>query len=214
MAPKLFMNSLSPACRAVLMCAQEVGINLELNVIDLTKGEHLKPEFLKKNPQHTIPVLEDDDVVIVDSHAIMGYLVGKYAMDDSIYPKDDIDARAIIDHKLHFDSSILYVRGLLIASALIHKDSQPSKENLEYLKDAFAILDKLLQGKDYIAGGSLSIADFSILSSVTAWETFVPTKDFPNIVKYVQRMQKLPFSKVNLKGVEELKSLLSGKLKA
>lgn len=49
----------------------------------------------------------DDDVVICDSHVIMSYLVGKYRPDDSLYPSDPIQ-RALVDERLHFDSSVLF----------------------------------------------------------------------------------------------------------
>lgn len=61
------------------------------------------------NPQHTIPTLADEDFIIWDSHAIAGYLVGKYSSDDSLYPKEP-KKRALVDQRLHFDSGILFPR--------------------------------------------------------------------------------------------------------
>ena len=66
--------------------------------------------LLQLNPQHTVPILVDDDFVIWDSHAIAGYLVGQYAEDDTLYPKDDVRKRAVIDQRLHFENGVLYVR--------------------------------------------------------------------------------------------------------
>lgn len=60
------------------------------------------------NPQHTVPTLVDDDgFTIWDSHAIMVYLVAKYAQNDSLYPKD-LKKRAIIDQRLHFESGVVF----------------------------------------------------------------------------------------------------------
>lgn len=62
------------------------------------------------NPQHTIPLIVDEDGTIVyDSHAIIIYLVSKYAKDDSLYP-EDIATRAKINAALHFDSGVLFAR--------------------------------------------------------------------------------------------------------
>lgn len=52
----------------------------------------------------------DEDFVLWDSHAIAGYLIGQYAEDDSMYPKDDVKKRALIDQRLHFENGILYQR--------------------------------------------------------------------------------------------------------
>lgn len=49
MAPKLYMILASPPVRAVLLCAKAIGLELELEEVDLFSGEHLKPEYLKVN---------------------------------------------------------------------------------------------------------------------------------------------------------------------
>lgn len=72
------------------------------------------------NPQHTVPTLDDDGFYIWDSHAISAYLIGKYAKDDSLYPKD-LQKRAVIDQRLHFDSGILFPRlGAIVVSYYGH----------------------------------------------------------------------------------------------
>lgn len=63
--------------------------------------EHLSDDFLKINPQHTVPTLVDNGVSIWDSNAIIIYLVDKYGKDDSLYPKD-LSVRARINQRLFF----------------------------------------------------------------------------------------------------------------
>lgn len=71
---------------------------------------------LQKNPLHTVPTLEDGDFYLFDSHAINSYLVSKYGKTDSLYPKD-LQKRAIVDQRLHFDSGILFPRmGAIVVS--------------------------------------------------------------------------------------------------
>lgn len=75
------------------------------------------------NPQHTIPTLVDDDgFTIWDSHAIMIYLVSKYAKDDSLYPTD-LKKRALIDQRLHFESGVVfaYLRRIAVSLRLYTK---------------------------------------------------------------------------------------------
>lgn len=50
MAPKLYMTPGSPPVRSVLMTAASLGIELQTQDLDVLKGEHLKPEFLKVTP--------------------------------------------------------------------------------------------------------------------------------------------------------------------
>lgn len=50
----------SAPCRAVLLTAKVLDIPLNLKLTELMKGEHLTPEFVKLNPQHTIPTINDN----------------------------------------------------------------------------------------------------------------------------------------------------------
>lgn len=54
----------SAPCRSILMTAKVLGIELNKKQVDLDAGEHLKPEFVKINPQHTIPTLVDGDFAL------------------------------------------------------------------------------------------------------------------------------------------------------
>ena len=49
----------------------------------------------------------------------MAYLVNTYGKDDSLYPKNDYKRRAIIDHRLHFDSGILFARGVALSVSIV-----------------------------------------------------------------------------------------------
>lgn len=52
-----------PACsssRGVLLTAKALGLELNLKFTDVPKGETRTPEYLKMNPQHTIPTINDN----------------------------------------------------------------------------------------------------------------------------------------------------------
>ena len=103
----LYHMDASSACRSVRLTAKMVGVELNLKVLDLQAGEQMKPEFIKINPQHNIPTLVDDGFVLNESRAICGYLVHKYAKDDTLYPKDP-KVRALVDQRLYFDMGVFY----------------------------------------------------------------------------------------------------------
>lgn len=107
--PILYGIYVSPPVRSVLLVAKAIGLDLEFREVNLGSGENKTPEYLEKNPQHTVPTLDDNGNIICDSHAIVTYLIGKYGKDDSLYPKD-LYKRALVDQRLHFDSGVLFVR--------------------------------------------------------------------------------------------------------
>ena len=57
----LYYNAGSVPCRGVLHTINALGLKVNMKVIDLLDKQHLTPEFLAINPQHTIPTLVDGD---------------------------------------------------------------------------------------------------------------------------------------------------------
>lgn len=96
MAPKLYYVDVSLAVRTSLLTIKALGIDVELVLVNLMAWEHLKPEYLKQNLSHTVPILEDGNFAVFGSHVINAYLVGKYGKDDPSYLKD-LQRRAVID---------------------------------------------------------------------------------------------------------------------
>jgi glutathione S-transferase len=64
----------SPNPQKVRFGLLELGLDCETVAVDLTKGEHRKPEFLALNPFGRVPVLVDGDLTLPESHAIVSYL--------------------------------------------------------------------------------------------------------------------------------------------
>ncbi len=97
---------MSAPCRTVAITCDLLGIPYEWKITDLFKGETMTEEYLKMNPQHTIPTIKDGDFVLSESRAIACYLANAYEKGDSVYPKDP-KVRAIVDHRLYFDIGVL-----------------------------------------------------------------------------------------------------------
>ena len=103
----LYYISLSPPCRAVMMTAYLAGVDTNLKMLNLMAGEQMKPEFLKMNPMHKVPTIDDDGFYVTESQAICAYLVSKYAKNDSLYPTDP-HRRALVDKMMNFDASTFF----------------------------------------------------------------------------------------------------------
>jgi glutathione S-transferase len=75
---RLYDYILSPSCYKVRLMAALVGIKLDLRPVDFHPGaEHRGPELLGLNPGGSIPILEDGDLILTESSAMLAYLAAK-----------------------------------------------------------------------------------------------------------------------------------------
>ncbi|KAJ3663892.1 hypothetical protein Zmor_008111 [Zophobas morio] len=204
MAPTLYMVYPSPPVRAVLMTAKAIGLDLNLKEVGLLSNDHLKSDYLKLNPQHTVPTLVDDNgFTIWDSHATMTYLVTKYAKDDSLYPKDP-EKRALVDQRLHFESGIVFARLLRITKPLlVQRKGTIDKRDLDDMIEAYTFLERFLQGKKWATGDFVTLADYSLGASISSIGVLVPIdpNKFPNVTAWLKRLENLPEYEANRDGL-------------
>lgn len=80
-----------------MLFANESGIKVDFQVVDLFTGEHYKPPFEAVNPNHLVPVLEDGDFRLTESSAILKYLAEKTG--SPAYPKD-LQQRARVNERM------------------------------------------------------------------------------------------------------------------
>lgn len=183
------------------------------------------------NPQHTIPTLVDDDGFTVwDSHAIMIYLVSKYAKDDALYPKD-IKKRAVIDQRLHFESGVVFallrriaVRYLSFVDYQVINELQRAlvvggqdfieQKNKDGVIESYGFLNLFLEGRSWVAGDFKSIADYSLLSSIGTLNTVIPVdaERFPKVIAWMKKCEELPEYEVNKRGLKEMFEMMDSKL--
>lgn len=141
---------------------------------------------LQLNPQHTIPTIDDNGFSLWESRAIMTYFVNQYGKDDSLYPKDP-KKRAVVDQRLYFDIGTLYARfgdlyvcdfwkwfffvlNVIFQYPIIFAGAPQDPAKLEKINEAMKFLDIFLEGEKYVAGDNLTVADLTIVATVSTLE--------------------------------------------
>ncbi|KAH8277818.1 hypothetical protein KR018_007956 [Drosophila ironensis] len=202
----------SPPVRAVKLTLAALNLPYEYVNVNIVAREQLSSSYLEKNPQHTVPTLEDDGNFIWDSHAIIAYLVSKYADSDSLYPKDLLQ-RAVVDQRMHFESGVVFANAIrsIVKPVIFFGQKSLPKEKYEAIIECHDFVEKFLEGHDYIAGSQLTIADFSLISSVTSLAAFVdfdPEK-YPKTAAWIRRLEQLPYyEEANAQGVRQFKAIV------
>ncbi|CAG9864020.1 unnamed protein product [Phyllotreta striolata] len=179
----------SAPCRNVLLTAKALGVELNLKLTDLMKGEHLSPEYIKLNPQHTVPTIDDNGFVLWESRAIMTYLANQYANNDTLYPKDP-KKRAVVDQRLYFDMGTLYKSFGDYFYPMAFANAPADPEKLKAVQAALAFLDGFIGNNEYVAGDSLTLADLAIVSSVSTIELAkIDLSAHGNVVRWFSKVK-------------------------
>jgi len=180
----------SPPCDAVQLLAKTLGIELNLIQLDFGKEEQLKPEYLKINPQHTVPTINDNGFYLWESKAIMLYFIEKYAKDDSLYPKCPTK-RAVINRMLYYDTATLYQRYLDIVEHIITGvETDIAEYKKTRLREALGQLNVFLKD-GYAAGDTITVADYSIMAAMAAVEASrMDLSPYPNIVSWMKKCKE------------------------
>merc|ERR1712055_31740 len=192
MAIKLYGMDISAPCRMVRMACEVVGVGYEFVSVDLMAGEHMKPEYLKINPQHNIPTLSDGDFHLNESRAIAAYLANAYAKDESIYPKEP-KVRARVDQMMYFDMGQLYKSfGDCFYPVAFQGKDAIEKEKFEKLKEVLGWAKGFIADTGYVAGSEkLTIADLCFVATLTSISSSGIVdfeKDYPELKNYVEKV--------------------------
>lgn len=140
-------------------------------------------------------MLDDNGVIIVDSHAICAYVSEKYGETDRLYPKD-LAKRALVDSRLHFDSGHLFARMRFLYEPILYfKSAEMPEDRIEYVQRMWDIMEKFLQESPYVCGDEMTIADFCLVATAATLTENAPM-DPPKhskIIEWIERMSQLSY---------------------
>jgi len=147
--------------------------------VDLFTGEHMKPPYTDMNPNALVPMIEDGDLRLTESSAILKYLADKFEL--PVYPKD-IKLRAKVNEAMDWFNTNLYrdfAYGVVYPQLFPHH-KRPSDEiqsgtinwgkNLS--KKWLTVLNDNMIGpkKNYLVGNEMTIADYFGAGLLTSGE--------------------------------------------
>ena len=189
----------SPNTWKVRAVAAHLGIPLEFEFIDLTKGASHTPDYLALNPTGRAPVLIDDDLKLWESAAIMQYIAS--AKPNSLWP-DDARTRADIMrwqswHLAHFGKEgcepLLFQRLVKQILNLGPPDEAVVAKGLECFNRETAVLDAHLAKQPYLVGKDVTLADFSVAGPLFyAERADLPLAPYTHVKEWFGRVSALP----------------------
>jgi glutathione S-transferase len=200
-----FINSVGPNPQVVRTFAAEKGIKLDMETIDIIKGENRQAEYLKKNPAGGSPCLQlDNGMYLSEITAICEYLEDKFPNKPLIgsTPEEKAETR-MWTRRIDLNICEPLANGFRYSEGLpMFKSRMPTlPEAAEGLKriaqEKITWLDGLIAGREFVCGSRLTLADillFAFLSFGTQVGQPLNEKN-KNIKAWYDRMAARPSTK-------------------
>src|SRR6059036_2123050 len=194
---KLHYHPLSTYSRRVRIALIEKGLAADLIELDMAKGAHRSPDYLRLNPYGRVPTLEEDGFVLYESTAILGYLEETRPA-PPLVPADARGCALVAMHMKLCDIQLARQTGIIIfPKRFLPKErwdeaamAQAKKEIEKHL----AILEAQLAGKSYLAGDRFTLVEVCYAPFVE----FFPLMEIsppPAVAAWVARMLERPSAK-------------------
>ena len=189
---KLHRFPLSGHSHRVEVFLSLLGLDAEIITVDLGNGAHKTEGFLKKNSFGQVPVLEDGDITLSDSNAIITYLATRYDDSRNWLPVDPV-AAAQVQRYLSIAAGPLAYGPAQARLANVFNATVDKEKVLASSHSLLAVLDAELAGRDWLVGDQPTLADVANYSYIAhAPEGDVALDEYSNVKAWLRRFESLP----------------------
>jgi glutathione S-transferase len=159
--------------------------------VDLRTGACRTDDFLRKNPFGQIPVIEDGDVTLADSNAILVYLEGRYAPGQWL-PREPLAAAQVQRWLSVAAGPLAFGPAAARVIQLFQRPDNPA-DAIGRATHLFTVMDAHLASREFLVGGAPTLADIANYSyAARAPEGNVPLQPYPQLRAWLARLEALP----------------------
>jgi len=199
---KLYRHALSGHSHRAELFLSLLNLDYTLIDVDLLNGEHKSEEFLSLNPLGQVPILEDNDVIIYDSNAILVYLATKY--DKGHWLPLDPESLAHIQQWLSLAAGPIASGPARARLITVFNANYNAEEVIKNSHELLSVIDNKIVNRTFLLGDNPTIADVAIYSYVAhAPEGNVSLGIYANIKNWLRNVE-------SLKGFVEMQSTKIG----
>ncbi|KPQ07690.1 MAG: glutathione S-transferase [Rhodobacteraceae bacterium HLUCCA12] len=170
---------------------QLCGYDWQPRHVDFFNGETRTPEFRALNPMGEVPVLQDDDLILTQSGVIQQHVVARTGA------MPGLDDPEVLRWVLWDNHKLSGLAGMTRFLMNFLPEAKRPAEAISFLKGrlkaSYATLNTHLDGRDWIAGAGVSIADTACCGYLYYPEPFgFDRADWPHIDAWLTRLSALP----------------------
>ena len=195
---KLHTTPGSPSSHKVKAVIHHLELDVETVNYDFLAGELRSPDYTAINPNGSVPTLVDGELVLWESNAIMQYLADKVP-ESGLFPRDPLlradVARWQFWELAHFNKAFGTLAFETYAKVKLNigpTDTTLVGLAMTDLARRAPVLEQHLQGRRYVVGDAMTIADYS-LATFEAYRSRTPFdwRPYPHINAYFDRVGAL-----------------------
>lgn len=188
---KLYFHPLSGHSHRAQLFLSLIGANAEIVQVDLAKGEHKSPEYLKLNRFGQVPLLDDNGTLVPDSIAIMIYVAKKLGRTDWL-PEDAL-AAANVHRWLSVAAGEIAYGPAAARLITVFKAGFRAEEVITRAHTILKQIEAQLEGREWIAADRPTVADVALYSYISsAPEGNVDLAAYGNVNAWLRRIEALP----------------------
>jgi glutathione S-transferase len=189
---KLYGIPLSGHTHRAQLLLSLLNLPFELVQLDIAAAEHKQQPYLSLNSFGEIPVLQDGEVTLADSNAILVYLAGKYDDTGRWLPRDPLIA-AQVQRWLSAAAGKMAYGPATARLVTVFNAERDQKAAIAIAVHLFDAMERELEGRRWLVGEHATIADVAGYSYVAhAPEGGVSLKPYPNIRAWLDNVRALP----------------------
>ena len=190
---KLYSSSISGHVHRVRLFLTMLGLPFESIELDMRKRENRTPEFLARNPFGQVPVIEDGDLTLADSNAILVYLNERYSSDPTRWmPRDAVGAARVQRWFSVAAGPLAYGPAAARVMVLFGHATDPT-DTVKRSHALLSVMETHLQQQPFLAGPDATLADIANYAYVAhAPEGSVSLDGYPSVREWLARVEALP----------------------
>lgn len=190
---KLYGAAISGHVHRVRLFLTMLGLPFENIELDMRKRENRTPEFLARNLFGQVPVIEDGDLTLADSNAILVYLNARYSPDPARWmPQDAVGAAQVQRWFSVAAGPLAYGPAAARVMALFGLATDPA-ETVTRSHALLAVMEAHLRQQPFLAGPAATLADIANYAYVAhAPEGSVSLDGYAHVREWLARVEALP----------------------
>lgn len=175
---------------------EELGLPYDIEAFRLGDKRMREADYLKVHPMGRVPALEDGDVTLFESGAIVQYVLAKYGKGRLVPAQDSAEFAHYLQWLHYAEGMLMPPVNIIVVETLFLPEEKRNPTNIaratRLLGNMLGAVNAQLEGRDYLVGGFTGADIMTGHACVVATNLGADVSDKPNVAAYVERLRARP----------------------